>query len=199
MAKSIEDGQMLYKYYIEDDQLKVIEGVFINRAGRKYIAFDSRDVPDEGFPGYKNIGRVWANGKVLYLPGRDDELAKKLYTEYCVNAIKDLQMQIDDMGDRIAMIRKIKLGTGSARRSKCFGEIEAKTFTSIEEWRRQSQEPWDCSEFVNPKQYVERKIAMLKQEMFINLSPADELHLRSLTSRGAIDACVRAMINKYWE
>jgi hypothetical protein len=199
MAKSIEDGQMLYKYYIEDDQLKVIEGVFINRAGRKYIAFDSRDVPNEGFPGYKNIGRVWANGKVLYLPGRDDELAKKLYTEHYVGVIKDLQMQIDDMGDRIAMIRKTKLNARSTRLSKCFGEVETKTVVSGEEWRRQSQEPWDCSEFVNAEQYAERKIMMLKQEMFIDLSPADELHLRGLTSRGAIDACVRAMINKYWE
>lgn len=197
MAKSIEDGQIMCKYYIEDDQLKVIEGVFVNKAGKKYIAFDSSEVPDEGFPGAKNIGRVWVNGKVLYLVGRDDELAKKLYTDYCVNTIKDLQMQIDDLGDRITMIRKTKLNAG--KRSKCFGEVKNNTLTEKPTYESVYRDNYDASEFVNAEQYAGRKIAMLKQEMFIDLSAADELHLRGLTSRGAIDACVRAMINKYWE
>jgi hypothetical protein len=39
---------------------------------------------------------------------------------------------------------------------------------------------------------------MLKNEMFIDLSYEDEKHILELDSRGAIDAAVRAMINKYW-
>ena len=198
MSKSIALGQLLYKYYIEDDQLKVVEGVLDTRAGKKWIVYGNKDVPDERFPGYKNIDRVWVNGKLLYLTERDDALAKKLFTEYYVNAIKDLQKQIDEMGDRIAMVRKTNLGTVSTRRSKCFGEIKSNTLTEKPTYESAYRDNYDASEFVNPEQYVERKIVMLKQEMFIDLSDEDIRHMRGLTSRGAIDAAVRGMINKYW-
>lgn len=201
MAKSYADGQVLYKYYIEENQLKVIDGVLETRRNKKWVAFGYDDIPDEPFPGYRNIERVWKGGEILWLDKRDDELAKKLFTTYHVEVIKDLQKQIDEVGDRISMIRggNIVLGT-SKPRSKCFDSDGVKTgaLSKMEEGRRQHQENWDCSEFINANQYADRKITMLKNEMFINLSAEDELHIRGLTSRGAIDACVRAMINKYW-
>lgn len=200
MSKSIELGHQLCKYYIEDDQMKVVEGVLVSRSGKKWVAFGSKTVPDEHFPGHRNVGRVWKNGEILWLTERDDVEAKRLFTEYYVAVIKDLQQQIDDVGDRIAMIRSMKIKSGTGRKiSKCFGEIsEAELTPKQEEWRRQNQEHWDCSEFVDADSYAKRKVEMLKREMFIDLSSEDERHILTLDSRGAIDAAVRAMINKYW-
>lgn len=202
MAKSYEDGQMMYKYYIEENQLKVIDGVLETRSrNKKWVAFGSDDIPDEPFPGYRNIERVWKGGEILWLADRDDDMAKKLFTAYHVEVIKDMQKQIDDIGDRISMIRSVDVVLGTTGpRSKCFEKVGSISgeLSKMEEGRRQHQENWDCSEFINANQYAERKITMLKNEMFIDLADEDELHLKSLTSRGAIDACVRAMINKYW-
>lgn len=201
MAKSIKEGHILCKYYIEDNQFKVIEGVLETRGSKKWIRFDSKTVPDEHFPGYKNVGRVWKGGEILWMTERDDAEAKRLFTAYHVEVIKDLQKQIDEVGDRISMIRGSKVIYGSSKRlSKCFGEIDkVESKPKQEEWRRQNQEHWDCSEFVNVEQYATGKIAMLKYDMFIDLSSEEERHIRSLGSRGAIDAAVRGMINKYWE
>lgn len=200
MANSIPFGHTLCKYYIEDNQLKVVEGVLENRSGRKFIAFGSKEVPDESFPGYRNIERVWKGGEVLWLTERDDTLAKRLFTEYYVETIKDLQKQIDEAGDKISMIRSAKVKSCSKKVSKCFGEVASKDKKSntTQEYERQYREGWDCSEFVNAEQYAERKINMLKQEMFIDLSYEDEKHIRGLKTRESIDASVRGMINKYW-
>lgn len=199
MANSIPIGHVMCKYYIEDEQLKVAEGVFVERKGKKFVEFNSKDIPDESFPGYRNVERVWKGGDILWLTERDDALAKRLFTEYHVDVIKDLQKQINEVGDRITMIRSVKVKSGSKKISKCFGEVDkGTTKPNLEEWRRQSQENWDASEFVDCEQYAKRKITMLKNEMFIDLSYEDETHILELTTRGAIDAAVRGMINKYW-
>lgn len=200
MSKSIKEGHILCKYYIEDDQMKVIEGVLVDRAGKKWIVFDSKTVPDEHFPGYKNVGRVWKGGEILWMTERDDAEAKRLFTAYHIEVIKDLQKQIDGIAERIGMIRESKVIYGSSKRlSKCFGEIGKADLTPKQkEYIRQNQEHWDCSEFVDADQYASRKVDMLKREMFIDLSDEDERHIRSLGTRGAIDAAVRGMINKYW-
>lgn len=200
MSNSIPIGHALCKYYIEDNQLKVIEGVLENRNGRKFVTFGSKEVPDESFPGYRNIERVWKGGEVLWLTERDDALAKKLFTAYHVGVIKDLQKQIDDIAERIGMIRSAKVKNGTCKRvSKCFGEVAKRSKSNgTQECDRAYKETWDASEFVNADQYAERKINMLKQEMFIDISYEDEKHIRGLNTREAIDASVRAMINKYW-
>lgn len=196
MAKSIPIGHQMCKYYIEDDQMKVIEGVLVNRAGKKWVAFGSKTMPDERFPGYRNIERVWNGGEILWLGERDDELAKKLFTDYHVGTIKELQHQIDDIGDKIAMIRSMKIKSGTGRRaSKCFGDI---VVDDMPEYERTSREHWDISEIADVKQYAECKVVMLKKEMFIELSDDDVKHILSLTSHTAVDAAVRGMINKYW-
>lgn len=199
MANSIPIGHVMCKYYFDDGQLKVAEGVLVERKNKKFVAFNSKDVPDESFPGYRNIERVWKGGDILWLTERDDALAKRLFTEYHVGIIKDLQKQIDDIGDRISMIRSVKVKSGSKKVSKCFGEVE-KTCNGDNkpEYERNYREGWDCSEFVDCEQYAKRKITMLKNEMFIDLSYEDETHILELTTRGAIDAAVRMMINKYW-
>ena len=195
MSKSITVGSVMCKYYIEDDQLKVVEGVLVTRAGKKWVEFGSKTVPDEKFPGHRNVERVWLGGKILWLPERDDALAKKLFTEYYVNIIKDLQKQIDEVGDTITMIRAVKVRLGSSKKlSKCFGGDN----NEQPEWKRTCQENWDYSNIENIDEYAENKINMLKREMFINLSKEDELHLKTLKSFTAIDAAVRGMINKYW-
>lgn len=200
MANSIPFGHEICKYYIEDNQLKVIEGILVNRVGKKWVAFNSKTVPDEPFPGYRNIERVWKGGDILWLTDRDDALAKSLFTKYHVDVIKDLQRQIDEVGDLISMIRSVKVKSGTGKRvSKCFGGIvKSDAKNNQVEWKRQQQEPWDCSEFVNCEQYANRKITMLKNEMFIDLSDEDAAHIIGLKTRGAIDAAVRGMINKYW-
>lgn len=201
MAKSIPVGSVMCKYYIEHDQMKVIEGVLVNRAGKKWVAFGSETVPDEKYPGHRNIERVFNGGDILWLDVRDDALAKKLFTEYHVWVIKDLQRQIDEVGDKIAMIRKCKVAYGSSpgRRSKCFVDIpESELVSGQPEWKRQNNEHWDVSEITDVKQYAERKIDMLKKEMFIEISIDDERHILGLESHCAVDAAVRGMINKYW-
>lgn len=201
MSKSIPIGHVICKYYIEDDQLKVIEGILVNRAGKKWVVFGSKTMPDERFPGYRNIERVWNGGEILWLGDRDDELAKKLFTDYHVGIIKELQHQIDDIGDKIAMIRgcKVKHSSSPVRRSKCFSEIsESELKSDTPEWKRQNQEHWDISEVTDVKQYAECKVDMLKKEMFIDISIDDEIHILGLESHYAVDAAVRAMINKYW-
>ena len=177
--------------------MKVVEGILVNRAGKKWVAFGSKTVPDEKFPGYRNIERVWNGGEILWLEERDDALAKKLFTEYHVGLIKDLQKQIDAVGDKIAMIRKCKVAYGSSRggRSKCFGDI---VVDDTPEYERVSREHWDVSEIADVKQYAECKVVMLKKEMFIELSDADVRHILGLSSHTAVDAAVRGMINKYW-
>lgn len=206
MAKTVAVGDKLYKYYIENSQIKVVEGIIDERKGKKYVIFDTETMPDEGFPGYRNIERVWKGGEILWLTDRDDEFAKQLFTKYHVEVIKELQKQIDDVGDRISMIRTVKVKAENRRiqRANCFGNVtatssESSVDTSMTEGKRQYQENWDASTFVDPAQYVERKIVMLQKEMCIELSSEDICHLKSLTSRVSIDAAVRAIINKYWE
>lgn len=199
MSKSIKPGDQLFKYYIEDDRVKIVDGILEDRRGKKWVAFSSNTIPDETFPGYRNVGRVWKSGDILWLTKRDDALAKKLFTEYHIGVIKDLQQQIDDVGDKIDMIRRVKVTLGSTkRRSRCFAESESASGNVSQEYERSYREGWDCSNYTDPESYATRKIDMLQKEMYIDLSEKDILHLKTLKSRGAIDAAVRAIINKYW-
>ena len=199
MPKSIALGQVLCKYYFKDNEMRVAEGILESRGNKKWVIFGCDEVPDERFPGYRNIERVWANGEVLWLAERDDDLAKRLFTRYYVEIIKDLQKQIDDAGDQIEMIRKARVRSADTR-SKCFEEFGIYDNKQKKpNWVRTSSDNYDTSEFVDAEQYVERKIIMLKEEMCINLSAADEIHMKSLKTRDTIDACVRSMINKYWD
>lgn len=200
MANSIPIVHAMCKYYIEDNKLKVAEGVLGEHSGRKIVMFNSNNVQNEAFPGYRNIERVWKSGDILWLTERDDAKAKSLFTKHYVDVIKDLQKQIDEVGDLISMIRGTKVAYDIAKKtSKCFGEVEKRGKNNGGmSCERQYKESWDCSEFVNCEQYAKRKVSMLKEEMFIDLSDEDENHILSLGSRGAIDAAVRGMINKYW-
>lgn len=59
----------------------------------------------------------------------------------------------------------------------------------------------DCPEmvFINAKNYVDRKIRMLRQDMEIEPSGDEIKHLYSLKTRGDIDRAVAGLINKAWD
>lgn len=53
-------------------------------------------------------------------------------------------------------------------------------------------------EFTTAREFADKKIKMLKEQMCIHITKDEALHLRSLKTEGEINAAVRAIINKYW-
>lgn len=62
---------------------------------------------------------------------------------------------------------------------------------------RQLKVKW-LVEFQNPKQYVDDKLEMLRNEMYIYPSPEEIAHLRTLKTEGDIDRAVKSIINRAW-
>lgn len=55
-----------------------------------------------------------------------------------------------------------------------------------------------CVEYENPEQYVEFKLEMLRKEMYIEPTPEEIEHLKSLDSELRIDNAVRSIIERHW-
>lgn len=53
-------------------------------------------------------------------------------------------------------------------------------------------------EFKNPEKFIEAKINMLQNDFRIDLSLDDIVHLKSLKTERAINAAVRAIIDRAW-
>ena len=55
-----------------------------------------------------------------------------------------------------------------------------------------------AEEFRNPKQYVERKLKMLRSHMKIPVTEEEVVHLKTLKTRGDIDRAVASIIDRHW-
>lgn len=58
----------------------------------------------------------------------------------------------------------------------------------------------DCPEMVfkSPKDYVERKLAMLRRDMYIEPTIEEIMHLHELTTQWDIDRAVKSIIDHHW-
>lgn len=68
--------------------------------------------------------------------------------------------------------------------------------------QEENQETYEsCPEMVfkNPKDYVKRKLRMLRDDMWIEPSKEEIDHLYSLKTRGDIDRAVHSLIDRYWD
>lgn len=67
--------------------------------------------------------------------------------------------------------------------------------------QEENQETYDgCPEMVfkNPKDYVNRKLRMLRDDMWIEPTKEEIDHLYSLKTRGDIDRAVHSVIDRAW-
>lgn len=80
--------------------------------------------------------------------------------------------------------------------SRCFGTKEL-----MDELKRERMRQRDESytvEFENTSQYVNFKLKMLRNEMFIEPTPEEVTHLYELKTRGDIDRAVCSVIDRHW-
>lgn len=198
---SIEIGSYICRYTLDENDIKVDEGEVFECGDRKYVQFNTSEAPVK-VPRTVDIGRVWKDGKTLWMSVQDDEKARKTFTEHCDAKISDLEKQIDILGETIEFIRYYKFKSGS----KCFvidhgaGAVAKKKSAKKKdaEQLRRYRNAYEASDFVNPKQYIERKIEMLEKEMFIHVSDDERTHLKTLETQNAIDAAVRSIIDRHW-
>ena len=194
----IKSGDVICKYTFTGSGLTVEEGI-VDDSSRMYINFNNKKEPVR-FPGHRNVGRVWKDGKTLWLIERDDDKAQELFVQHYVQLTEDLERQATEAKETAALIQESTVKTVS----RCFSEAcnEVKPVRTLidkfERKRRVEGENWDTSEYTTPERYSQRKIDMLINEMYISLTDEDILHLKTLNSQAAIDAAVRAIINKYW-
>lgn len=71
-------------------------------------------------------------------------------------------------------------------------------YISKEEKTRRIHKRWD-SEFKTPEQYVDFKLEMLRNEMYIEPTDKEVAHLRELKTMGDIDRAVHSIIERYWD
>ena len=90
--------------------------------------------------------------------------------------------------------------------SRCFGDMskckrhfasEVVVESRVSEQDRQRYEGWGDT-FKTPEQYVNRKLKMLNNEMYIYPTKDEIAHLRTLKTRIAIDNAVHSIIDRYW-
>ena len=205
----INEGSIICRYTLTDAGMNVEEGIIDGTGQHMYADFGTGKAPVK-FPGYRNIDRVWKDGKTLWLTERNDEEAKRLFTQHYVGLITELQRQIDEAAELVKVIRGSKIRATS----KCFGEVREDNVDTAakpkskwarsecegtKECDRKTKTSWKSSDDITPDRYAKQKITTLKKEMYIDLSVEDIRHLKSLESCSAIDAAVRAIINKYWK
>lgn len=195
-------GNYICRYTLDENDIKVDEGEVFECGDRKYVQFNASKAPVK-VPRTVDIGRVWKDGKTLWMPVRDDEEARKTFTEHCVSRMTELEKQIDILGETIDFIRDYKFKVGS----KCFvyisdnaGAVAKKKSAKKKdaEQLRRYRNAYEAGDFVNPKQYIERKIEMLEKEMFIHVGDDEMRHLKTLETQNAIDAAVRSIIDRHW-
>lgn len=202
---SIEVGDYICRYTLCEGDIKVDEAEVFECGPRKYVQFNEREAPVK-VPRAADLGRVWRDGKTVWLSVRDDEKARDVFVDYGVRRIRALRAEIDDVDDMVAFIRCYEF----KGRSKCFGVVglsdgadrpkKAKTKSSVAaEGDRRYKTSWDTSEFVDCKQYVDLKLEMLRKEMYIHVSDDEVSHLKTLGSQSAIDAAVRSIIDRHWD
>lgn len=205
---TIEDSDFVYRYTLQEGEIDVKEGEVIECGNRKFVQFEAGVAPVK-CPRAQDFGRVWKDGKTLWLPERNNEEARKLFTKYGVDRIRELQQEIDDISDMIAFVKGYKFRCAS----KCFVERKkgsgasgagkpkkkkSKSEGSVE-CERRMKNAWDASDFVDAESYVERKIEMLQKEMYIMLTAGELAHLKSLKTQSEIDIAVRSILNRHWE
>lgn len=87
--------------------------------------------------------------------------------------------------------------------SKCFEEerIEVPDLPPIvddhDEDQRRYSENWDTN-FTTVDRYVNYKLKILRNDMYINPTWEEISHMRDCQTRGAVDAAFRSLITKYW-
>lgn len=91
--------------------------------------------------------------------------------------------------------------------SKCFGDYrkyrskrEFGVEKTVDNRRKADQQKNDSFfiTFVTPGQYVEDKVAMLREEMCINPTSEEIEHLKTLKTEVSIDNAVHSIIDRHW-
>jgi hypothetical protein len=85
-------------------------------------------------------------------------------------------------------------------KSKAYFAKETRTKPSEYEIAQRRQYTKNAiQEYVNPTQYVEFKLKMLREEMYINPTEEEVAHLMELKSELAIDRAVHTIIDRHWK
>lgn len=92
--------------------------------------------------------------------------------------------------------------------SKCFGDFRknrSKREFAIEKStaERAKKMDWEKNDsyfatFVSPEQYIEAKLDMLQNEMYIKPTAEELEHLREMKTEANIDMAVRGIIDRHW-
>ena len=81
--------------------------------------------------------------------------------------------------------------------SKCFSKPEIGIDEYSREAIRKSHENWD-TDFETPEQYVDFKLVMLRNDMYIEPTEDEVAHLKTLKTETAIDNAVHSIISRHW-
>lgn len=105
MIKNV--GETVYKYTLKNGKFFVHEGIIVKGRIRDFAEFKDIDrsarLPEEDGFG------VVCNGSTLWLAERDDELAKRIFTEWLENGIVELQEAISKKLNLIDLLKETEL------------------------------------------------------------------------------------------
>lgn len=59
-------------------------------------------------------------------------------------------------------------------------------------------EPSYIPKFINPDDFINKKIEILQEQFYINLTDEDIAFLRTFKTENEINAAVKGILNKYW-
>ena len=101
----MEHGKILYRYTVKNGKFFVHEGVVNDTGFRKLVNFKDRS-PTLRCPRLDEIGKIKTVGQSLWLTERDDAKARKMFINYEINKIVEMEMQIKRKKDNIRMLRE---------------------------------------------------------------------------------------------
>lgn len=59
--------------------------------------------------------------------------------------------------------------------------------------------PTYIPEFTTPDEYIDARVEILREHLFIGVTDEDVRYLREFKTEGEICAAIKGLINKYWE
>ena len=96
--------QTVYQYTLRNGGLFVHDGTIIEDDDHKYVYFKDKKIKAR-CPSEEEFGVICTKGSSLWLTERNDELAKRIFIEYELQCVVDLQKQIDR---KLELIKALK-------------------------------------------------------------------------------------------
>ena len=101
----MQRGKIVYRYTVKNGKFFVHEGVVNDTGFRKLVNFRDGS-PTLRCPRDEEFGSIRRVGHSLWMTERDDAKARKMFIDYEINKIVDMEMQIKRKKDTIKMLRE---------------------------------------------------------------------------------------------